>query len=201
MILNAGVRRSAVTAMMLATVIACARPGGEPSADTTWVKPATGCSAVIPSVPSLVGDTVRSLPVADSVLALASRKVPGGLGGVVVRNGTPVILLVEPEKAAAAIAALRALNLAGLPSLDSSTTRVERVRWTYGELYDWYRYVVPRSASSKIVFTAIDQSANRVVIGVVSDVDKREITGRLAALSIPCDLVGVVATGSAPRLL
>jgi hypothetical protein len=98
-------------------------------------------------------------------------------------------LLVHPEKRDSAIAAL---TVSRVPQIDFQGARLESARWTYAQLYDWYRYLIPHAADAGISSVGIDVSENRILIGVVDEKSRRAVLGQLEALDIPCELVGIV---------
>ena len=125
----------------------------------------------------------------DSALANAARSIPGGFAGAFLRGRDAVILLVHPEKRDSAIAALA---VSRVPQIDFQSARIESARWTYAQLYDWYRFVIPQAADAGISSAGIQVSENRILIGVVDERSRNVVLGQLEALDIPCELVGVV---------
>jgi hypothetical protein len=134
----------------------------------------------------------------NAKLARLSRHVPGGLGGVLLRDRTWVLQLSQPASRDSAVRALRSVADLPFPREALTAPHVERVRWTFNELYQWYRAIV-RTAGAAPSLTAIDVFSNRIVLRVSDEDAVHEVVQRLAALSLPCDLV-IIEVGPAPRL-
>jgi hypothetical protein len=64
-------------------------------------------------------------------------------------------------------------------------------RWTFAQLYDWYRYLNLRMGKVDLSGSDIDQDHNRLVFSVMSDSAKRVLEARLSALAVPCSLVAI----------
>ena len=120
-----------------------------------------------------------------------ARQVPGGFAGIGYRGDKRVLMLVSPRDEGPAKSALRRL----LPSAEYSQLHVEQlrviqVRWSYSQLFDWYRYLLPhRVAGLPVSSAAIDGRSNRIRISVPDATAEALIRARLDALRLPCDLV------------
>ena len=132
----------------------------------------------------------------DDRWAELARHVPGGFAGVMYdappadapprTMGRPVLMLVDPSRAAAAKAALAP----HLPGFDVAGADVRAVRWDFAQLYDWYRYLNNDVWQERgVTMSDIDESANRIVYGAADEAAQARIAQRLAAHTLPCDLV------------
>jgi hypothetical protein len=127
-----------------------------------------------------------------------ARTVPGGFGGYFVRSsdGRETIYLKEPEKRGEALVALNARPVTGVTI--GADVVVVRGRWDYVQLYEWYRYLVPRLSGTRLVSTDLDEGENRILLGVEDEPSRRRLERRLAALDVPCFLVAI-EVGPPPR--
>ena len=134
----------------------------------------------------------------DDRWAELARRVPGGFAGVMYEmpapgaapraTGRPLLMLVDPSRAAEAKAAL-APHLQGF---DVAGASVRAVRWDFAQLYDWYRYLNGQVwLEPGVTMSDIDESENRIVYGAADEAVRGRIAQRLAALPLPCDLVVV----------
>jgi hypothetical protein len=137
------------------------------------------------------------------MMADLSRRAPGGFAGIFYDtpaavssngrpgNGPPVLLLTDPAQAAAAKAALAP----ALPYFDIAGAEVRPARWTFAQLYDWYRYLRQEAriwSESAVTMSDINELWNRIEIGVANEPARVELTRRLNTMSLPCDLVHVL---------
>ncbi len=101
--------------------------------------------------------------------------------------------LVDPAQRDAAIAALEHQ----LPQrILWQQVIVRPVRWDYGQLYDWYRYLEPIAyANARITQMGIDVPRNRIVFGVLDETWRERLTHRIEELGVPCLPVSVEVTG------
>lgn len=123
----------------------------------------------------------------DDDLAQLSRRAPGGFAGVLLDDGKPVILLVDTTAAAAAKAGVASYY----SEFDVAGAEVREARWTFAQLYDWYRYVNQTifQDAHGLTSTDIDDASNRIRYGVIDDAARTRILEVLAGLALPCDLV------------
>jgi hypothetical protein len=159
-------------------------------------------NAPAPSLPAVARD---SLPThvgredEDDRWARIARDVPGGFGGYFLRGpgGPAVIYLREPKRKAEALTALNARPFGG--STIGNDVLVERGRWDYVQLHEWYRYLTARLEEPGLVSTDLDAARNRITIGVVDAAARRRLEARLTALGVPCFLVAI-EVGPRPSL-
>jgi hypothetical protein len=121
-----------------------------------------------------------------------SRLIPGGWGGVTRReNGFGVrLLLVDTTQR---VRALEALAAAGSPF--SPDTPVKQGRWSYAQIYDWFRYIHRHLNGVALTMWTLDEVNNRILYGVEGEVAAREFDRRLAAMNVPCFLVARYVSG------
>jgi hypothetical protein len=120
--------------------------------------------------------------------AMIARKVPGGWGGYAPnRKGQGIAIhLIDTTQRKAAIEALKA---AGVQYITDST-EVKQGRWTYVQLYEWYRYVGTHLRGIKVNMWTIDDYNERILFGVQDEEDSAELDRRISGLTVPCFLFG-----------
>jgi hypothetical protein len=170
-------------------------------ADADWARVGRWCFLSSPAT-SLTAASLDSLPVdaysnsADGRWARVARTVPGGWGGGwFVDKGVFTIYLTDPSRRADALAALNRLAVDG--HRWGSDLQVRHGRWSFAQLYDWYRYLNLRIGMVDLSGSDIDEAQNRLVYSVTSDSAKRALETRLSALNVPCYLVAVEIRGFA----
>jgi hypothetical protein len=130
----------------------------------------------------------------DDKWADLARTVPGGFAGVLRDSAQRVILrLTQPALAVEAKAALRTQLPVGLDN-----AIVQPARWDFGQLVDWFNYLLPRLPVP--VTADKDESLNRVRFSVTSVEARDQVLRALAPLELPCDLVVVDLNGLTVRL-
>lgn len=125
--------------------------------------------------------------------AAIARNIPGGWGGVTQRNeglGFAIYLTDTTQR----VAALEALMKADVPYV-SSSTEARPARWTYADLYDWFRYVHTHLRRVPIVMWSLDEGRNRILYGVETEEAGVELDRQLTTLQVPCFLVWREVTG------
>jgi hypothetical protein len=130
----------------------------------------------------------------DDMDAEVARKIPGGWGGrFFLENGTTNMFLVDPSQKDAAIAALNATGIAVTADIN-----VRQGRWDFGQLYDWYHYVLANSLQSVAWSgTDIQEARNRIEIAVINEGERSKLEAKLSSLGIPCYLVAIYIRGYA----
>lgn len=189
---------------MLLVLSACHHATGsrEPA---RWARLGRRCARNAPasSLPAARRDSLPPTPAGsriddDDRWVRLARTVPGGFGGYFVRSsdGRETIYLKEPEKRGEALVALNARPVTGVTI--GADVVVVRGRWDYVQLYEWYRYLVPRLSGTRLVSTDLDEGENRILLGVEDEPSRRRLERRLAALDVPCFLVAI-EVGPPPR--
>lgn len=161
----------------------------------TWADVGRTCSPTSLAVPlppfalsALDLDEPPEVQTIDDRNAALSRRIPGGYGGLFLRDDVYTVVLVDPTKRAQAIAALRAAGLTGIPT----SAAAERGRWTFGELYDWYQLLNSRIWVLGLSMARdIDEAANRITYEVYSEQDRAALEALLTRMGIPCRLVAI----------
>lgn len=126
----------------------------------------------------------------DARWARIARVVPGGWGGgLFLADGVPTIYLTDTSRRSEALMALNQRAVDGRTL--GADVRVRQGRWSFAQLYDWYRYLNQRIGDVSISGTDIDQANNRLLYSVTSETAKRALEARLSTLAIPCYLVAV----------
>ncbi|HTE45241.1 MAG TPA: hypothetical protein VK636_08380 [Gemmatimonadaceae bacterium] len=135
--------------------------------------------------------TGRMIP--DDKWADLARTVPGGFAGTLRDSAQHVVIrLTHPELAAEAKAALRTQLPIGV-----DWAIVQPARWDFGQLVDWFNYLLPRLHVA--VMADKDESLNRVRFSVTSVEAREQVLRALAPLGLPCDLVVVDLNGGVVR--
>ncbi len=121
-----------------------------------------------------------------------SRKIPGGWGGVTRKeNGFATrLLFVDTTQR---VRALEALAAAG--STFSSDTPVKQGRWTYAQIYDWFRYIHTHLRHVAVTGWTLDEANNRLLYMVEDEAAAREFDRQLAGMNVPCFLVARQVSG------
>jgi hypothetical protein len=115
-----------------------------------------------------------------------ARKIPGGWGGVTRKEngfGTRLLLVDTTQRARA----LEALEAAGSPF--SPDTPVKQGRWTYAQIYDWFRYIHTHLRYVAVTGWSLDEANNRILYHVEDEAAAREFDRQLAGMNVPCFLV------------
>jgi hypothetical protein len=160
----------------LALVTACSDPSGPEPAAYRYQRP-----------PITKENLLRGL---DRQLAQLAREVPG-FGGLARRpDGSALMLLTDPSRAAAArqVLAAKARLLGGI---DASRIDVQTVKFDYLRLTDWKARVRSSLDVSGLVFLDIDESKNQVRIGVEQGTSHDLVAAEVTKLGIPPDAVTV----------
>jgi hypothetical protein len=160
-----------------------------------WANVGRSCNSTVPArEPSAaLRDTLdnpfdaRGHPGPWTQRAAMARGIPGGWGGVTRRKKGLgfAIYLTDTSKR---VAALDALVKAKVPYV-SSETEARPARWTYGELYDWFRYVHTHLRRVAVTMWALDEERNRIYYGVETEEAALELDRQLTALNVPCFLI------------
>lgn len=125
--------------------------------------------------------------------ASLSRKIPGGWGGVTRREkglGFAIFLIDTTQRRAA----LEALVSAGINYV-SLSTEVRQGRWTYAQIYDWFRYIHSHLRHVAVTMWSLDEDNNRILYGVENKAAASELDRQLTAMNVPCFLVAREVTG------
>ena len=75
--------------------------------------------------------------------------------------------------------------------------RSAHTRFTYDELYDWFRYIHMNIRGVRTTAWALDESKNRIFYAVEDEAAERHLTTQLTKLRVPCFLVAVDIWGRA----
>jgi hypothetical protein len=148
----------------------------------------------------------------DDEWASIARELPGGFAGLFfdtspeqgVRHvqGPLVVMLTDTSRHEETLAAIapRIAAMYGSRNLDVRGALVQRARWDFARLYDWYHYLSDVAwAGRDISGSDIDEIRNRIAYGAVDEEAKRRVEARLAARGIPCELVVVEVRGRIQR--
>jgi hypothetical protein len=91
-------------------------------------------------------------------------------------------------------AALSVLLAAGVKYISADTKAVQG-RWTYGQIYDWFRYIHSHLRQVAVNSWALDEWRNRIYYGTVDESAGLELDRQLTALNVPCFLVAREVVG------
>jgi hypothetical protein len=126
----------------------------------------------------------------DDHWADLATSVPGGFAGTFYDSKhTPILMLVRPESASVAKAAL-----AGKIGFAVEFVTVRKARWDFAQLVDWFNFLLPRLTDQ--VTADKDEAINRIRFGVTSVEARDRVVRTLRGLHLPCDLVVVDLSGS-----
>jgi hypothetical protein len=129
----------------------------------------------------------------DTFVALAN-SLPGGFAGIYIESGRYVVTFVDVETAERSKGEIEQ-TLFDKKVLDKSvnplTIDFRSARWTFAELDEWFRYIVPKVATpgSGVSSSDIDEKANTVALTVIDEASRALLEQRLAALGISCNLL------------
>ena len=118
--------------------------------------------------------------------------IPGGFAGILYRAGKPTLLLTHPEQAEAAKRVLAADPR--FRGFDIAGAEVEKVRWDFGQLVDWYNFFLQQTSvwqTPGMVSGDKDEATNRIRFGIQTEAGRQELLNKLSALDVPCDLVRI----------
>lgn len=119
---------------------------------------------------------VRSVQAPD--LGTLARTVPG-FGGLFLDNGVPTVYLTDISKRRAAERAL-----------GPGEIRVLQGRYAYGDLDRWFQAVSYEAFDQGgVVFVDLDESANRVLVGVERGASHASIRSLAARLGVPAEAI------------
>lgn len=133
----------------------------------------------------------------DDAFVSVAKTVPGGFAGLYFDNDHFVVTFVDPATAnqsrSEIIQALIDRNIGG-QSLDAPSTEFSGARWTFADLDDWYRYILPKvgGQDSGISSSDIDEKANTLAFGVIDEDARARLESKLASLHVSCNLVTTV---------
>ena len=186
----------------IAVASACHRkaPYVEPPPRWRWADVGKSCepTSPTPSVPAAARDSLGhpfGTPGTHDRWANRAKlapAIPGGWGGLALRDRAPAgIYLIDTTQRGAALSALLS---AGVEYISDSTKAVQG-RWTYDQLYDWFRYIHSHLYRVGVNMWALDEWRNRLYYGTLDEAAAVELNRQLAALDVPCFLVAVEVTG------
>jgi hypothetical protein len=129
----------------------------------------------------------------DEIYADIDAQVPGFGGMFLDEAGELNIFLVDPSVRGAALDALA--PLLGAKELPTSHMRVLEGTYRYAELEEWNRSLTSVLEIPGVSLTDIDESRNRLRVGLESEEGGEELDRRLMELGIPLDAVLIEVTG------
>ena len=126
----------------------------------------------------------------DREFAQIARDVPGFGGVARAADGSAVLYLTDPSRAAAAkqAVAARARLLRGI---DLNRLQVRAARFDYVRLTDWRSRLREGLDVPGLVFLDIDESNNQLRVGVQKGTSHDVVTAAIASLNVPADAVTV----------
>jgi hypothetical protein len=192
----------ALPALSLAVASSCHHRAAyvEPPPRWHWADVGKSCDqhSPTPSIPAAARDSLGhpfGTPGTQdpwATRAALAPKIPGGWGGLASQRPGPFgIYLVDTTQRSAALAALLA---AGVQYISDSTKAVQG-RWTYDQLYDWFRYIHSHLYHVGVNMWALDEWRNRIHYGTLDEAAAAELNRQLTALNVPCFLVVVEVIG------
>jgi len=126
----------------------------------------------------------------DDAYVAISQSVPGGFAGAFSEDGHLVLTFVDPAAANQARSQIQqAFTTRGF-AIDVLTAEFRAARWTFAELDEWYRYIIPRlSGSASASSSDIDEKANTLSFGVLNETERAQLEAQLSSLGVSCNLV------------
>lgn len=131
----------------------------------------------------------------DDTFVSISQTVPGGFAGLFLEEGKLVLTFVDPATANANRQQISdALASRGYDFFaDFATAEYRGARWTFAELDEWYRYLMPNAFMvNGVSATDINEQANTIAFGVIDEDARTRLEARLASLGTSCNLVTTV---------
>lgn len=129
----------------------------------------------------------------DDAYVAISQSVPGGFAGVFFEDNHYVLTFVDPARANQARSEIQqAFESRGFgPGMDVTTAEFRGARWTFAELDEWYRYIIPKLSGpgSGISSSDIDEKANTISFGVIDETARAQLEAQLTSLGVSCNLV------------
>ena len=122
-----------------------------------------------------------------------TQNIPGGFGGIGHREIHPrtIVYLLDTAQLSAAVPALVSAGL--LPP--NPIVGAVQGRFTYSQLYDWFRYIQTHILGVRVVMGTLDDRRNRIMLGVEDQAARAELERKLAEMHAPCFLVALRVTG------
>jgi hypothetical protein len=128
----------------------------------------------------------------DDRFADVGRAAPG-FGGMFVRDGALNVYLVDHAQRAAAQRAIEAVF--GAEAVPAGGVRFLGADYSFNQLKAWQQRSNALFEFSGVVTTDVDESANRVAVGVESASDVQAVAKELAAAGIPAGAVRIDVVG------
>lgn len=126
----------------------------------------------------------------DDAYVSISQSVPGGFAGIFFEDGHYVLTFVDPATANQARPEIQqAFTNRGFASVDVATAEFRAARWTFAELDEWYRYIIPRLPGASWNSSDIDEKANTLSFGVLNETERGQLEAQLSSLGVSCNLV------------
>lgn len=194
--------RRALRLFAAAALSACAHkpPRTDPSDLWRWANVGQTCTASSPAypLPEALRDT-SSHPfrsASDNTWedkAKLTENIPGGFGGIGHREIHPrtTIYLLDTTKLSEAVPALVAAGL--LPG--APVVAAVQGRFTYSQLYDWFRYIETHIIGVRVAMLTLDDRKNRILYGLEDEASRAALEVKLAQMHAPCFLVALRVTG------
>jgi hypothetical protein len=143
----------------------------------------------------LPADLRATLPVfglrrPDDAYVSISQSVPGGFAGVFFEGGHYVLTFVDPARANQARPEIQQAFTSRGFGIDVGTAEFRGARWTFAELDEWYRYIIPKlSGPGSRSSSDIDEKANTLSFGVIDETERAQLEAQLTSLGVSCNLV------------
>src|SRR5881409_2239841 len=123
-------------------------------------------------------------------LATLARVIPG-FGGFYLDAGVPTVYLLDPAARGAAESALARAPRGFMPA----QIRVLHAQYDYRDLDRWFQRISDKAFSTPgVVYTDLDEAANRVAVGVEHAAAAASVRGLAARLGIPAQALIVRET-------
>jgi hypothetical protein len=127
----------------------------------------------------------------DDEFVSISQSVPGGFAGVFFEEGHYFLTFVDPATANEARSEIQQAFTSRGFGIDVTTAEIRGARWTFAELDEWFRYIIPKlvGPGSGISSIDIDEKANTISFGVIDETARGDLEAQLASIGVSCNLV------------
>ena len=125
----------------------------------------------------------------DDAYVSISQSVPGGFAGVFFEDGHYVLTFVDPATANQARPEIQQAFTSRGFGIDVVAVEFRAARWTFAELDEWYRYIIPKlSGPASASPSDIDEKANTLSFGVIDETERAQLEAQLTSLGVSCNL-------------
>ncbi len=150
-------------------------------------------TSILPSYATNATSQAKSSKQLDDYFADVAALSPG-FGGMFLANGILNIYLKNPSERASAVAAITAFF--GKERIPAGGIQVLKGDYDFHQLRGWYSRIGGVFNIQGVVYTDIDERANRLSVGVESQAAAEAIRQQLATEGVPSAAVNIISTGA-----